>query len=431
MQDSVPLPSDERTFTRREVFKTAAREGLVIAFALSPLVTALARGQSDSIEQAYGYLNNKDLKSAEEAFKQLIRSGELSERVYEGYSLALQGQDKFEEALPITLECVSKYRTSIFAYAHLLGAQIGCGLIQDSKRTMRYLDQYRSDWGPAESTLIQKRESLLSKEVDVSWSVSPSFAPAGKVVFLPIPQNVADRQTDVDYEIVSGASSKKEVTDWYGVKSVQVVGNGSDIQFRARLTVSPYSVRPLLKKYDEKVIPSVIRKNCLGKSSGTGLGADLDIDPTTSKVHDVLDKIGGKTTLDKVAGICKWAEDNLLWNIQYNSGSEKALQTRSGNCGAFSSAIVALVRAIGVPACVERVAGFTSEQGKPKLMEHAIPYFYLGGIGWTEWDRYQPAWFSPSVIRLFNVGPWDPAVPIVNMVVCFRTAKVTFKRQWI
>ena len=97
---------------------------------------------------------------------------------------------------------------------------------------------------------------------------------------------------------------------------------------------------------------------------------------------------GKQTTCEQVRAFYDYIGDNLVYSYNGgNWGAQAALGEMGADCTEFSSLMMALSRATGIPArYVEGLSYIPEGEGRLARQEHAWLEVFLPGIGWTPMD---------------------------------------------
>ncbi len=204
---------------------------------------------------------------------------------------------------------------------------------------------------------------------------------------------------------IDGAPEQREAVDDYGNQATVVtLGPEQDFSMTADIKLRPTSVRRRLDQVSQDPLPDGLDRY-LGRT--VGIQPSAVIDPTTERVRAIIDSQRGDSQTATIENIFEWCERHMVAEVELPSGpawgSEQALAAGGGSCMERTTAVVVLLRALGVPARYLRGStGLTT--GRQGVMgPHYIPEFYLNGLGWIAWEYGEPPWAQPTnFVRRFR-----------------------------
>jgi transglutaminase-like putative cysteine protease len=171
------------------------------------------------------------------------------------------------------------------------------------------------------------------------------------------------------------------VTDEYGNQyaefdfSEHAVGTNKTIQIEYRIVV-----------YDLVFDLS----NCEGDLPDEYTQPELHIESANPQVMSLANELSGgkKTVCEQVRAFYDYTGNELVYGVNDNNwGAQAALGRMGADCTEYTSLLVALSRAQGIPARYFEGLRYLSEEADPAdRIEHAWPDVYLPGAGWVALD---------------------------------------------
>lgn len=129
------------------------------------------------------------------------------------------------------------------------------------------------------------------------------------------------------------------------------------------------------------------------------LGIEAD-DPTiVAKAREVAS--GATTTWQAARAVADWVHRNIAYEITAG-GARACLGTRQGDCGPQTRLVIAMCRALGIPA--RMVGGLMYSDGR--FLQHYWAEVHLGEAGWVPFDPVAAEYadLDATHIRLWQVG---------------------------
>jgi hypothetical protein len=109
---------------------------------------------------------------------------------------------------------------------------------------------------------------------------------------------------------------------------------------------------------------------------------DGDISPDHPAIASICTGIlqGSRYAEEAVSGVCDWINDNIEFVSQTNYGSDKALESKQGNCTSMSYLACAMLRKMGIPCDTVSAKFIESDKG------HGFIEVYFPDAGWVFYD---------------------------------------------
>jgi transglutaminase-like putative cysteine protease len=130
--------------------------------------------------------------------------------------------------------------------------------------------------------------------------------------------------------------------------------------------------------------------DCQGELPDFDMQSELHIESHNPQIIELAEQItrGKKTACEKVLAFYDYIGNNLVYSYNgANWGAQAALGDMGADCTEFSSLLIALSRASGIPArYVEGLHYFDTQSEALARTEHAWLEVYLPEIGWTPLD---------------------------------------------
>lgn len=130
--------------------------------------------------------------------------------------------------------------------------------------------------------------------------------------------------------------------------------------------------------------------NCEGELPDLFTQPELHIESDNLQIVDLAQQlsVGKQSVCQKVEAIYNYVGNNLVYS--YNGadwGAQAALGEMGADCTEYSDLMIALARAMGIPAqYFEGVLYMSKDTAGLAQIEHAWLVVYLPGIGWTPMD---------------------------------------------
>ena len=185
-----------------------------------------------------------------------------------------------------------------------------------------------------------------------------------------------------------------EENNWHGVFDVGDLQPGQSKSLNIELI------------YIENIYTPNISKNDVGTIADVpaGLSPYLEAyeywEVDSPNIQQKADQIvGTETNAYEVARlIVEYVSDYVTYEVtSQRKGALETLLSRRGDCDCFSDLVIALSRAVGLPARIDLGWGY-----QENLIGHAWVEFYLPGKGWQPAD---PTWAKTSGDYLFQLDP--------------------------
>lgn len=143
---------------------------------------------------------------------------------------------------------------------------------------------------------------------------------------------------------------------------------------------------------------------------GAWLSAERYIELDAPEIRALAAQLRRETDLASARAIYEWVRDNLHYAgyLADDFGALHALFNRRGDCTEYADLVVALARAVGIPA--RMVGGYvTDRDAAPKPQDyHNWAQLYLGGA-WHTVDSQKENWLASSaryvVFRIYRDSP--------------------------
>ena len=129
---------------------------------------------------------------------------------------------------------------------------------------------------------------------------------------------------------------------------------------------------------------------CQGKLPDDFIKPELHIESANPQIVALANKLarGQSTVCQQVRAFYEYIGDNLVYGYNDNDwGAQAALGPMGADCTEYSSLLIALSRARGIPArYFEGLLYLDQETNTIAKIEHAWPDVYMPGIGWVALD---------------------------------------------
>jgi transglutaminase-like putative cysteine protease len=129
---------------------------------------------------------------------------------------------------------------------------------------------------------------------------------------------------------------------------------------------------------------------CLGELPNFFTDADLHIESENPQIISLSQELvqADQTACQQVRAFYDYIGDELVYSYNGgNWGAQAALGTMGADCTEYSSLMIALARAAGIPARYIEGLSFTPQEDEAVArQEHAWLEVFLPGIGWTPMD---------------------------------------------
>lgn len=155
--------------------------------------------------------------------------------------------------------------------------------------------------------------------------------------------------------------------------------------------MQPGSSIPIEIRYDVKVHDVMVDlDHCQGELPDFFTDPELHIESRNPQIVELAEQLskGKDTACDKVRAFYDYIGDDLLYTYNGASwGAQAALGEMGSDCTEYSSLLIALSRAAGIPArYLEGLNHNVSDTDGLARQEHAWVEVYLPGSGWTPLD---------------------------------------------
>jgi hypothetical protein len=147
----------------------------------------------------------------------------------------------------------------------------------------------------------------------------------------------------------------------------------------------PFTQEPSLKKY---LIPETF--------------IESDDPALLNKAKEIT--AASKDSWEAAKRISKWVSENITYAIPGGVAAKKTFDIRAGECGAHSRLVVALCRAVGIPARMVFGAMYVPNYGGG-FGQHAWNEIYMGNAGWIPVDAtaFEHDYIDAGHIRITEV----------------------------
>ncbi len=349
------------------------------------------------IKQMEAARDRKDYPLMERICREAIDRGHRIEYLVRSLSWSLCRQGRTEEGLRWA-ESNWTWNPSGASLVNYIDAALDDGQIASAQKAAKHLLSNRAHWGPNEAPSAEDAVHRASSKVfRLVWK-APSKK--GEALAIPKPMNTLN-QTLISWS-ATGCADQTEQVDKYGTPYVRAVADGDVIEVAAEVKLSPYSLKPLLKKAG-------------AKSKGPGMDQFLssklapkpsyELDPNLPQVQDVVRDFPKASAVQAAERMMEWINSNFTFVPPGSPpGIDKpaeVIERKGGHCEAITSVEVCLLRACGVPARMIRGQSAVRTD-MSKSTQHTIIQFHLDGIGWVDWDYFKPKWKSrDDFVRLW------------------------------
>lgn len=232
-----------------------------------------------------------------------------------------------------------------------------------------------------------KTSTAALESGDVQYQVVERMVVENKGPGIPTKHNlwVALIQDQAPYQEVLNQTISPDdyilVTDEYGNQYVEF--DLADMQ--------PGSSIPIEIRYDVKVHDVMVDLNhCQGELPDFFTEPELHIESRNPQIVELAEQLskGKDTACDQVRAFYDYIGDDLLYTYNGASwGAQAALGEMGSDCTEYSSLLIALSRATGIPArYLEGLNHNVSDTDGLARREHAWVEVYLPGSGWTPLD---------------------------------------------
>ena len=129
---------------------------------------------------------------------------------------------------------------------------------------------------------------------------------------------------------------------------------------------------------------------CAGELPNEYTQPELHIEAANPQIINLAKELANnkKTVCEQVRSFYNYVGDELAYSYNGNNwGAQAALGTMGSDCTEYTSLLVALSRAQGIPArYFEGLRYLSGGVGTDERVEHAWPDVYLPGVGWAALD---------------------------------------------
>lgn len=369
-----------------------------MVFCLSAALLLAQQGDANFyIKRMEAARDAKDYQLMERVCREAVNQGHRHEYLVRSLSWSLSRQGKTEEGMQWA-DQNWKWNPGVWSLIGCIDAGLDDGQISAAQAAAKHLLKNKSYWRPEEAKMASDAISRASSKVFRLVWIAPCRK--GEVLHLPKPMNTLN-QTLVSWS-ATGCKEQIEKQDKYGTHYVRAIAEGDSIEVTTEVKLTPFSIRPLLKKvlakgggpeFEPFLIPKKTQKQ------------GYELDPNNAQVMEVAKAFPKDSAVKSVESMMDWINNRFTFCPPGSPpGIDKpgdVILRKGGHCEAISSVEACLLRACGVPSRLIRGQSAVRTD-MSKSTQHTIIQFHLTGIGWVDWDYFTPKWRSrDDFVRLW------------------------------
>ena len=378
--------------------------GCLVALATLPVIGATALPSQDQLSAGYASemaIANEakergDMATMEQAITRALRLGPGDEYAWRSLSWAQMHLGKWRESLQTARENVRRNGKTSWSLQQLYASAMAAGDIRLAGRALN--EEERLPASARNRSLDDERKAFRAAtnptEYDLTWRL-----------------RVADYKVQRG-EIVVNVPFRKHLwqraTVWFeGARSwrIEAVGN-RDVAF-----VTPDSGDTIILRAKVTHTPEVRGGGFAERTRTAPVPADhalllgpfrnrIDYDPADPQIQAIVAPMRRLKPGERVQAVLDWLAANIRYEAGYPDDLESILRNRKGVCHHQSNLMVAMCRALGVPALVAHGVRLGAGDGEIKdvVASHGWVEVWLDG----RWVGVEP--LNPNSLRLFDSG---------------------------
>lgn len=269
--------------------------------------------------------------------------------------------------------------------------------------------QSSSSIGPDDANLLQYSSFTISESAEYEIKQRLTLAnhgpgsPSKQNMWVALIQDIYPYQEVIQREITPG--DFQLIVDEYGNQVAEFDFSGMPPDTEIEVGIN-YRVKVNQLKFD--------LSNCQGELPGFFTQPELHIESRNPQIVQLSEQLsqGKSSTCDQVRAFYDYIGDHLVYSYNGgNWGAQGALGEMGADCTEYSSLLIALSRAAGIPARYMVGLSYLPE-GEAGLarQEHAWVEAYFPGIGWVPID---PTLGRSSIYR----GSYFARMPADHIIV--------------
>ncbi len=337
-----------------------------------------------------------DMAAMEDGLRHALELGDGTEYAWRSLAWAQMRQGKWKESLASARENVRRNGATSWSLEQLYESAMAAGDVALAKRALD--DEEQLPAGRRNRDLTAERKSLRAwtkpTAYDLTWQIKVKDyqLQKGELVINTPFRNHAWQTAQVWVE-----GARKFRIEQVGGRDVTFIdpGNSGTVLLRAKMTHKPQVRGPeFAARTSTAPIPAGM--SCL-------LGPfknRVNYDPADPALAPVVAPLRKGTPGERVQAVLDWLAANMKYVDGFPDDIPTMLKTGKGVCHHQSNLMVAMCRALGVPAMVAHGVRIAEGDGEMKNAE--------GSHGWVEvylnggWVGVEP--LNPNSLRMFNSG---------------------------
>lgn len=353
------------------------------------------------VDQALRAQGKGDWVTMERLLREAIAAGRTDEGVLRAFAFALNNQWKFTEAIRVALDN-NQRNPGAFSVAGVCETYVNSGDYDNGHKWLKFAKENENQWGQARPLFQNCQSSLEERSYRISYELDPSTldripATDKPVVDFTCPLPFADLPYQKSNYDIRGAKSFRE--EKAGENSfLRIIPDGSQrITVTLDVTLTPSNFRKRMHPFSPSDVPLSVQP--LMKSTP-------HVEVEDDQVKRISSTLKGSNAIESIENVMRWSHTNLEWksgpgaaDMETDSklvggGAAAVLKRRYGHCEGETSGVVALLRALGIPArFVRGNSGIWADAGD--LAFHTWTEFYTPSFGWLQWDLNNPPFTVP------------------------------------
>ena len=385
--------------TRRTEASARCRRAATILWAVLLVCPRLAVAQvtyETEFQAAEAAKARGDMPAMEQALLRALKLGPGNEYAWRSLAWAQMHQGKWRESLATARANIRRNGKTSWSLEQLYESAMAAGDVELARKALA--DEEKLPATARNRSLDAERKGFLAATrptvYDLTWRIKVAdYKIQNGEIVINVPARRHLWQT-ADVWVEGAKSSRIEEVDRRDVMFIDP-GDARELTLRAKVTHTP-EVRG--GAYAERTIESHMpaeMKEILGPFRNR-----IDYDPSDPELASVVAPMRKGTPGQRVQAVLDWLAANMKYEGGYPDDLAAMLKNRKGVCHHQSNLMVAMCRALGVPALVAHGVRIPAGEGEMRNAE--------GSHGWVEvflngtWVGVEP--LNPNSLRAFGAG---------------------------
>lgn len=338
-----------------------------------------------------------DWAAMEAALTKALSLGPGTEYMWRSLSWAQMHQGKWRLALDNARENVRRNGSTTWSLQQLYAAGMAAGDLEIARKALAdeaNLPESKRDREPLEAERKAFRAATVATVYDLTWTINVADYEVQKdeiIINIPFREHLWQKSS-ITIEGAEGSRIEK-----IGHKDVAFIkpGSASTVTIRARVVHKPEVRGPSFADRTGPIQITPELRLALGPFRN-----NLDYDPADPELAAVVAPLRRGTPGQRVQAVLDWLAANVKYEAGYPDDLASILKNRKGVCHHQSNLMVAMCRALGVPALVAHGVrlGAGETEFKDAVGSHGWVEVYLNG----KWVGVEP--LNPNSLRYFDSG---------------------------